>query len=49
MKKEEQKIKFDMSILSLNELIEVYEEIKEFIALLEKKKIVPEGGETKNE
>lgn len=49
MKKEEQKIKFDMSVLTLSELIEVYEEIKEFIEFLEEKKIIPEGGEQKNE
>ncbi|MDD8049657.1 MAG: hypothetical protein PHH04_08740 [Thomasclavelia sp.] len=42
MNKEETKINFDLSTLSLNELIKVYEDIVEFIQFLDEKKIVVE-------
>ncbi|MDD2489630.1 MAG: hypothetical protein PHY26_00015 [Bacilli bacterium] len=38
----EQKVNFDMSTLSLSELIKVYEEIINFLNFLEEKKIVEE-------
>lgn len=37
-----EKVDFDMSILSLDELIKVYEEITEFLKFLEDKKIIIE-------
>lgn len=50
MKKKEEKINFDMSILSLSELIKVYENITDFLEYLESKKILPENnGEDQNE
>jgi hypothetical protein len=42
MKKEENKVNFDLSALNLSELIKVYEDINDFIQLLEGKKIVQE-------
>ena len=40
MKKEENMIEFDLSNLSLQELIKVYNDIEEFITYLKGKKIV---------
>jgi hypothetical protein len=42
MKKEENKVNFDMSALNLNELVEVYENINNFLSLLDEKKIEEE-------
>jgi hypothetical protein len=42
MKKEETKVNFDMSTLSLSELIKVYEDITSFLEFLDEKKIVQE-------
>lgn len=42
MKKEENKVNFDLSALNLNELITVYEDINGFLQLLDEKKIVVE-------
>lgn len=42
MKKEENKVNFDISTLSLSELIKVYEDITNFLQFLEDKKIVQE-------
>lgn len=42
MKKSDKKIDFDMSLLSLADLIKLYEEINEFILFLEEKKIILE-------
>ncbi len=42
MKKEENKVNFDISTLSLSELIKVYEDITNFLQFLEEKKIVQE-------
>lgn len=42
MAKEENKVNFDMSTLSLSELIKVYEDINNFIQFLDEKKIVEE-------
>ncbi len=47
MKKEEEKINFDLSVLTLKELIEVYEEIIGFMDFLEGSKIVIEEKEEK--
>ena len=47
MKKETSKINFDLSVLSLVELIKVYEDISSFLEFLEKKKIVTEEKEDK--
>ena len=50
MNKEETKVNFDLSTLSLNELIKVYENIVDFIQFLDEKKIVVEEEvEEKNE
>lgn len=51
MKKEENKVNFDLSALSLSELIKVYEDIDNFLQLLSEKKIVEEEEkvEEKNE
>jgi len=50
MNKEETKVNFDLSNLSLNELIKVYEEIVGFIQVLEEKKLaVKEKAEEENE
>ncbi len=40
MKKDEKKVDFNLSILKLDELIEVYEDINNFIKYLNDKKIV---------
>lgn len=42
MKKEDNKVDFDLSTLSLEELVKVYDEIVEFIQLLEESRIVIE-------
>ncbi len=42
MKKEDNKVNFDISTLSLSELIKVYEDITNFLQFLEDKKIVQE-------
>jgi len=47
MEKDEKKVNFDLSKLSLSELIKVYEEITEYIALLNDSKI--QDKEEKNE
>lgn len=39
MKKEENKVDFDLSVLKLEELIKVYDEIENFIKYLKDKKI----------
>lgn len=49
MKKENEKVNFDLSVLNLKELVTVYEEITDFIKLLEDKKIVTEKVEDENE
>lgn len=41
-KTEKEKINFDLSILSLEELIEVYGEITDFLGFLDEKRILPE-------
>lgn len=41
MKKEENKVNFDMSTLTLSELIKVYENITSFLEFLKEKKIIP--------
>lgn len=43
--KKEDSIDFDMSKLSLDELIKVYEDINLFISYLEENKMVEEGEE----
>ncbi len=47
----EKKVNFDMSLLSLSELIKLYEDIKGFLQFLDEKKIVveEEKGEDENE
>lgn len=42
MAKEEKKVNFDISTLSLNELIKVYEDIVDFLKFLEEKHLVQE-------
>ena len=42
MKKEKNKVDFDLSVLKLEELIKVYENIENFIKYLKDKKIVIE-------
>lgn len=49
MKTEENKIDFDLSKLSLQELIKVYEEIANFLEFLAENKIVEEEKETDND
>jgi hypothetical protein len=50
MKSEGNKVNFDLSNLSLSELIKVYEDINDFIIFLSDKKIVAEEEEIgKNE
>lgn len=49
MKKEENKVNFDMSKLSLTELIKVYENINGFLQFLEEKRIVEEEVENQDE
>lgn len=43
MDKEENRINFDMSLLSLEQLIEVYNDIDKFIKALSNKKIEERG------
>ncbi|MGI6329664.1 MAG: hypothetical protein ACOXZR_02245 [Bacilli bacterium] len=40
----EEKINFDLSLLSLKDLIKVYEEINDFLLFLDNKKIEEERG-----
>lgn len=42
MKKEENKVDFDLSVLKLEELIKVYDDIDNFIKYLNDKKIIIE-------
>ena len=42
MKKEENKVDFDLSVLKLEELIKVYDEIDNFVKFLNDKKIIIE-------
>ena len=42
MKLEEEKVDFDLSALSLQELVDVYKDITEFLQFLEENKIVSE-------
>lgn len=49
MKKDDNKVDFDLSTLSLQELIEVYEEITGFLQFLDENKIVQEAVEDENE
>lgn len=42
MKKEENKVDFDLSVLKLDELIKVYEDVENFIKFLNDKKIIIE-------
>lgn len=42
MKKQENKVDFDLSILKLEELIKVYDDIENFIKYLNDKKIIIE-------
>lgn len=48
-KKVIKKVEFDMSLLSLSDLIKLYEEINEFISYLEEKKIVLEEESKEDE
>ena len=45
MKNDENKVDFDLSTLSLNELIQVYQDITEFLQFLDENKIVEEKVE----
>jgi len=47
MEKETKKINFDISTLSLSELIEVYNDITDFLEYLESKKIEEEKVDKK--
>ena len=49
MVKENSKIDFDLSTLTLEELIEVYEKIEEFIEFLDESKIEIEEKSTEDE
>lgn len=49
MKKEKSKIDFDLSTLTLEELIEVYENIDEFLVFLEESKLEIEEKEESDE
>lgn len=40
MKNDENKVDFDLSALSLNELIQVYQDITDFLQFLDENKIV---------
>lgn len=42
MKKDENKVDFDLSVLALDELIRVYQDITEFLDFLEDNKVVEE-------
>lgn len=48
MKKKEEKVGFDLSVLKLNELIDVYQNITEFLQYLDDNKLEDEEKE-KNE
>ena len=48
MKKEENKVDFDLSVLSFEELIKVYDDVNNFIKYLDNKKIVIEEKEKEN-
>lgn len=45
MKKEDEKVNFDLSTLSLEELIEVYSKIGDFLEYLDESKLVIEEKE----
>ncbi len=45
MKNNEKKVDFDLSLLSLQELITVYQKVAEFLEFLESKKIGEEKGD----
>ena len=45
MKKEENKVDFDLSVLSFEELIKVYDNVNNFIKYLNDKKIIIEEKE----
>ena len=47
MKKDENKVDFDLSVLKLEELIKVYDDVSNFIKYLKDKKIVIEEKEKK--
>lgn len=49
MKKEEKKVNFDMSLLSLSDLIKLYEDINGFLQLLEEKKIIVQEEKVEEE
>lgn len=46
MKKDNNKVNFDLSVLTLEQLIEVYEKINEFLVYLDESKIELEGKES---
>ena len=48
MKKEENKVDFDLSVLSFEELIKVYDDVNNFIKYLDNKKIIIEEKEKEN-
>ena len=49
MKKENSKVDFDLSVLSLEELVKVYQNITEFLHFLDESKIKIENGEKEYE
>lgn len=49
MKKENEKVNFDLSVLDLRELVKVYEDITDFIKTLDDKKIIIEKVEDDDE
>lgn len=49
MKKEEKKVNFDMSLLSLSDLIKLYEDINGFLQFLEEKKIIVQEEKVEEE
>ena len=49
MNKEENKVDFDLSVLSLQELIEVYQNIADFLQYVESSKIILEDKENADE
>lgn len=49
MKNEEEKVGFDLSTLTLQELIEVYQDITDFLQFLNESKIDLEEKENNNE
>lgn len=48
MKKENEKVNFDLSVLDLKELVKLYEDITEFIKTLDDKKIAIEKVKDEN-